>query len=72
MISEQCASILDQILDPAAKDRLQRLGLLKKEKARRIKDTLISAATSGQLKTRVSDLIGLLNMKKLKKYEKST
>jgi programmed cell death protein 5 len=53
-MTEQRASILDQILEPAAKDRLQRLGLVKKEKARRIEDTLISAATSGQLKTRVS------------------
>lgn len=52
---QQRAMILEQILDPGAKDRIQRLALVKPEKAQRIEDTLISAATSGQLKMKVSD-----------------
>ena len=43
----------DQILEPAAKDRIARLALVKKEKARSVEDALISAATSGKLKSKV-------------------
>jgi DNA-binding TFAR19-related protein (PDSD5 family) len=53
MMQERRAVILEQILEPAAKDRIQRLGLVKPDKAKRIEDSLISAATSGQLKTKV-------------------
>jgi hypothetical protein len=52
-MQERRAVILEQILEPAAKDRIQRLGLVKPDKAKRIEDSLISAATSGQLKTKV-------------------
>lgn len=62
-MEEQRASILDQILEPAAKDRMNRLKLVKKEKARAVEDSLIKAATSGQLRTKVSEeeLIGMLD-----------
>ncbi len=48
--------ILDQILDGNAKQRLSRLALVKKEKARAVEDSLIRAATNGQLKEIVSYL----------------
>ena len=53
-MEEQRRSILDQILEPAAKDRLIRLSLVKKEKARFMEDHLIKAATSGQLRSKVN------------------
>lgn len=52
-MEEQRRSILDQILEPAAKDRLIRLALVKPEKARVMEDHLIKAATSGQLRSKV-------------------
>ena len=52
---ERRASILDQILEPAAKNRMSRLAMVKKEHARAVEDSLINAATSGQLKSRVSE-----------------
>ena len=52
---ERRASILDQILEPAAKNRMSRLALVKKEHARAVEDSLIGAATNGQLKSRVSE-----------------
>lgn len=60
---DQRLSILEQILEPSAKDRIQRLALVKPEKARRIEDTLISATLSGQLKTKVTEkqLIDMLD-----------
>ena len=39
----------EQILETGAKDRLARLALVKKEKARAVEDALISAATNGKL-----------------------
>ena len=52
-MEEQRRSILDQILEPEAKDRLIRLALVKPEKARVMEDHLIKAATSGQLRSKV-------------------
>lgn len=52
---ERRASILDQILEPAAKSRMSRLAMVKKDHARAVEDSLIGAATSGQLKSRVSE-----------------
>ena len=54
-MEEQRASILDQILEPAAKDRMNRLKLVKKDKARAVEDSLIKAATSGQLRSKVTE-----------------
>jgi programmed cell death protein 5 len=54
MMDEQRLSILDQILEPAAKDRLLRLSMVKKEKASRVEASLIQAATSGKLRGKVS------------------
>ena len=44
---------LDQILEPDAKNRIARLALVKKEKARSIEDSLINAARNGKLKSKV-------------------
>ena len=54
-MEEQRNSILDQILDESAKDRLKRLNLVRKDKARAIEDSLIKAATTGQLRNKVTD-----------------
>ena len=43
----------EQILDAGAKDRLSRLALVKKEKARSVEDSLIKAAMSGKLPGKV-------------------
>lgn len=43
----------DQILESGAKDRLARLALVRKEKARSVEDTLIAAATNGKLPGKV-------------------
>lgn len=56
-MEEQRRSILDQILEPAAKDRLTRLALVKKDKARTMEDHLIRAATTGQLRSKVTQSI---------------
>ncbi len=62
-MEEQRANILEQILEPAAKDRMNRLKLVKKDKARAVEDSLIKAATSGQLRNKVTEeaLIGMLD-----------
>jgi programmed cell death protein 5 len=52
-MEEQRASILDQILEPGAKDRIKRLALVKPDKARAVEDSLVVAATSGKLKSKV-------------------
>ena len=52
---EMRLSILDQILETDAKDRLVRLAIVKKDKARQIEDGLINAAKSGQLKQKVTE-----------------
>ena len=43
----------EQILEPAAKDRISRLALVKKEKARSVEDSLIMAAKNGKLQGKV-------------------
>ena len=62
-MEEQRANILEQILEPAAKDRMNRLKLVKKEKARAVEDSLIKAATTGQLRSKVTEeaLISMLD-----------
>ena len=52
---EQRLHILGQIMDSAAADRMKRLNLTRKDKARQIEDSLIKAATSGQLKGKITD-----------------
>jgi programmed cell death protein 5 len=52
---QQRISILDQILDASAGDRLKRLNLVRKDKARSVEDSLIKAAMSGQLRGKVTD-----------------
>ena len=48
--------MVDQILEQGAKDRLARLSLVKKEKARAVEDALISAATNGKLQGKVTEV----------------
>ena len=51
--------IIDQILDPGARQRLNRLKLVKPDKARSVEDSLINAATSGKLKGQVAHVSDL-------------
>ena len=55
--------ILDQILEGPAKERIARMKLVRAEKARSVEDSLIRAATNGQLKSKVTEdqLIAMLN-----------
>ena len=52
---ERRIHILDQILEPAAKERMKRLALTRKEKARAVEDSLINAATNGRLGGKVTE-----------------
>jgi programmed cell death protein 5 len=54
-IKEQRDSILQQIMEPDAKTRLVRLALVKPDLVAAVEDTLIRAATGGQLKGMVTD-----------------
>ena len=47
--------ILDQILEPAAKERISRMAIVRKDKARAVEDSLIRGATNGQIKTKISE-----------------
>ncbi len=47
--AEMRANILGQILQPAAKDRLSRLGLVRPDKVRAVEDSLLVAAKSGKV-----------------------
>jgi programmed cell death protein 5 len=54
-IAEQRASILTQILDPAAADRLGRIRLVKESRAIDIENRLLMLAQSGQLRQKVTE-----------------
>jgi len=53
--AEVRASILSQILDPAAADRLGRIRLVKASRAEDVENRLIMLARSGQLRNRVTE-----------------
>ncbi|CAI7647342.1 hypothetical protein PCG10_009438 [Penicillium crustosum] len=53
--AEQRASILQQILDPDAADRLGRIRLVKESRATDIENRLIMLAQSGQLRAKVTE-----------------
>ncbi|KAJ5884997.1 hypothetical protein N7495_009507 [Penicillium taxi] len=61
--SDQRSSIMSQILDPAAADRLGRIRLVKESRAVDIENRLIMLAQSGQLRQKVTEdqLKDLLN-----------
>ncbi|CAM9560928.1 unnamed protein product [Discosporangium mesarthrocarpum] len=52
---ERRRSILDQIMTPEARMRLNNIAMVKAEKARGVEDMLIKAATSGQLGAKVTE-----------------
>ena len=54
-IEERREFILDQILEPEARDRMKRLAIVKKTQANAVSDSLINAATSGQLLQKITD-----------------
>lgn len=60
---DQRSSILNQILEPAAADRLGRIRLVKASRADQVEDRLIGLARSGQLRAKVTEeqLKDLLN-----------
>ncbi|KAJ5306551.1 hypothetical protein PENANT_c031G07821 [Penicillium antarcticum] len=53
--AERRASIMTQILDPAAADRLGRIRLVKESRATDIENRLIMLAQSGQLRQKVTE-----------------
>ncbi|KAK4540637.1 hypothetical protein LTR36_009068 [Oleoguttula mirabilis] len=53
--AQQRTSILSQILDPAAADRLGRIRLVKASRAEDVENRLINLARSGQLRSRVTE-----------------
>lgn len=61
--AERRSTILSQILDPAAADRLGRIRLVKESRATDIENRLITLAQSGQLRQKVTEdqLKDLLN-----------
>jgi len=69
---EKRKAILQQILEPAARERLSRIALVKPEKARGVEDLILRAAQSGQLGEKVNEqrLISLLEQ--LSEKEKKT
>ncbi|KAJ5124730.1 DNA-binding TFAR19-related protein [Penicillium bovifimosum] len=71
---EQRASILMQILDPAAADRLGRIRMVKESRAIDIENRLIMLAQSGQLRQKVTeeqlkDLLGAIAENQRKEEE---
>ena len=65
-------SILNQILDPEAADRLGRIRLVKESRATDVENRLIMLARSGQLRQKVTEdqLKGMLNAVAENKEEK--
>ncbi|KAJ5198297.1 dsDNA-binding protein PDCD5 [Penicillium cinerascens] len=53
--SERRAAIMNQILDPAAADRLGRIRLVKEQRATDIENRLITLAQTGQLRSKVTE-----------------
>ena len=53
--SEARTSILNQILEPAAADRLGRIRMVKESRATDVENRLIVLARSGQLKAKVTE-----------------
>eukprot|EP01120_Amphizonella_sp_Union-15-10_P000596 TRINITY_DN1063_c0_g1_i2.p1 TRINITY_DN1063_c0_g1~~TRINITY_DN1063_c0_g1_i2.p1 ORF type:complete len:125 (-),score=33.73 TRINITY_DN1063_c0_g1_i2:142-516(-) len=60
--AERRTMILAQVLEPAARERLNRIALVKPEKARSVEDMIINAAQTGRLGAKVDEqkLIQLL------------
>ncbi|GLD97928.1 hypothetical protein PINS_up006625 [Pythium insidiosum] len=60
---EMRGSLLQQVLQPEARERLSRISIVKPEKARAIEDMVIQMAQRGQLTTKIDEnkLIELLN-----------
>ncbi|CAL5229853.1 g13263 [Coccomyxa viridis] len=59
---ERRQSMLGQVLQPQARERLARIGLVKPEKARGVENLILQMAQRGQVTEKVSEerLIGLL------------
>uniref|UniRef100_K3WXD1 Programmed cell death protein 5 n=1 Tax=Globisporangium ultimum (strain ATCC 200006 / CBS 805.95 / DAOM BR144) TaxID=431595 RepID=K3WXD1_GLOUD len=57
------ASLISQVLQPEARERLSRIAIVKPEKARAIEDMVIQMAQRGQLAAKIDEdkLIDLLN-----------
>ncbi|CAO3658225.1 unnamed protein product [Umbelopsis ramanniana] len=65
-MEEMRRTMLVQILDNEARERLARINMVKADKARAVEDLLIRMAQSGQLRSKVSekqliDLLGQIN-----------
>ena len=72
VIAEARASILSQILEPDAADRLGRIRLVKQSRAEDVENRLIMLARSGQLRQKISeaqlkDILGAMSEQQEKK-----
>ncbi|KAH8149192.1 uncharacterized protein LAJ45_06731 [Morchella importuna] len=69
--AEARKSIINQILTPEAVDRLNRIAMVKEERARDLENRFIMMARSNELRQRVTedDLIAIINMMDKQKAE---
>ncbi|KAJ3013144.1 UNVERIFIED_CONTAM: hypothetical protein HDU68_000855 [Siphonaria sp. JEL0065] len=73
-MEEMRRTMLVQLLDNSARERLARISMVKQEKARAVEDLLIRMAQSGQLRGKINenmliDLLGQLNEQQQAKVE---
>ncbi|KAI9351291.1 PDCD5-related protein [Obelidium mucronatum] len=73
-MEEMRRTMLIQLLDNSARERLARISMVKQEKARAVEDLLIRMAQSGQLRGKINenmliDLLGQLNEQQSAKVE---
>lgn len=50
-------NLLQKIMDPSAKERVDRIAIVKPEKAKRLEDMIIQMANKGQLQSQVNDVM---------------
>merc|ERR1712058_179282 len=70
--TEQRSSILNQILEPEAADRLGRIRMVKESRAQMVEDRLIMIARSGQLQQKVNEEQLKQMLASLTEHEKQT
>mmetsp|Transcript_40959 Transcript_40959/g.128375 ORF Transcript_40959/g.128375 Transcript_40959/m.128375 type:complete len:124 (-) Transcript_40959:1246-1617(-) len=54
-MQEQRTAILEQVLEPEARSRLNRIKLVREEKAISLENQIISMATSGKIKQKINE-----------------
>eukprot|EP01121_Diplochlamys_sp_Union-15-3_P007991 TRINITY_DN2084_c0_g1_i2.p1 TRINITY_DN2084_c0_g1~~TRINITY_DN2084_c0_g1_i2.p1 ORF type:complete len:126 (+),score=24.88 TRINITY_DN2084_c0_g1_i2:45-422(+) len=70
--AERRSSILSQILMPEAKERLDRIALVRPDKSKSVEDMLISAVQSGRIRDRVDEKTLITLLEQLTQQTKTT